>query len=85
MRTVFKYQRKNTKIKKKSGYSRYIYQNKLDKPCFQYEMAYEDFKFLSRRTASDKLLHDKIFNIAKNTKYDGGYQRRLASMVHSFF
>ena len=48
-------------------------------------MAYEDFKFLSRRTASDKLLHDKIFNIAKNTKYDGGYQRRLASMVHSFF
>ena len=34
-------------------------------------MAYGDFKNLARRTASDKLLRDKIFNIAKNPKYDG--------------
>ena len=33
-----------------------------------------DFKDLSRRTASDKILRDKAFNIAKNLKYDG-YQR----------
>ena len=64
--------------------SRYIYQNKLDKACFQYGMACEDFKRLTRRTASNKTLRDKAFNIAKNPKYDG-YQRGLASMVYKFF
>ena len=39
---------------------------------------------LSRRTASDTVLRDKAFNIAKNSKNDG-YQRGLASMVYKFF
>ena len=47
-------------------------------------MAYGDFKDLARRTASDKVLRDKAFNIAKNPKHDG-YQRRFASMVYTFF
>ena len=48
-------------------------------------MACGDFKDLARRTtASNKILRDKVFNIAKNTKYDG-YQRGLASMVYKFF
>ena len=47
-------------------------------------MAYGNFKDLARRTASDKVLRDKAFNIAKNPKYDG-YQRGLASMVYKFF
>ena len=47
-------------------------------------MAYGDFKDLAKRTASDKFLRDKAFNIAKNPKYDG-YQRGLASMVYKFF
>ena len=47
-------------------------------------MAYGDFKDLIRRTASDKVLHDKAFNIAKNRKYDG-YQIGLASMVYKLF
>ena len=47
-------------------------------------MAYVDFKDLTRRTASDKILRDKAFNIAKNPKYDG-YQHGLASMVCRFF
>ena len=42
-------------------------------------MAYGDFKDSTRRTASDKILCDKAFNITKNPKYDG-YQRGLASM-----
>ena len=58
--------------------------NVLDKPCFQHNMAYKDFKHLAKRTASDKALTDKAFNIAKNLNYDG-YQRRLASMVCKFF
>ena len=47
-------------------------------------MAYGDFKDLKRRTAADKVLRDKTFNITKNPKYDG-YQRGLASMVYKFF
>ena len=47
-------------------------------------MAYEDFKDLARRTASDNILRDKAFNIAKNPIYDG-YQRGLASMVYKSF
>ena len=47
-------------------------------------MAYGDFKDLKRRTASNKILRDKAFNIAKNPKYNG-YQRGLASMVYNFF
>ena len=41
-------------------------------------MAYGDFKDLTGRTASDKGLRDKAFNIAKN---HNGYKRGLASMV----
>ena len=82
MRTTYKKQRKNKKIKKnKTGASRYTYQNELDKACFQHDMAYGDFKGLNRRTAADKVLRDKAFNIAQNPKYDG-YQREIASMVY---
>ena len=47
---------------------------------FSTEYCYRDFKDLDRRTAADKMLHDKTFNIAKNVKYDW-YQRRLVSVV----
>ena len=33
-------------------------------------MAYGDFKDLERKTASDKFLRDKAYNIAKTPKYD---------------
>ena len=62
---------------KETGDSPYIYKDELDKVCFQHDMANGDFKDLTRRTAYDKILHDKAFNIAKNSKYDG-YQRGLA-------
>ena len=68
---------------KETGDSRYIYRNKLDKACFQHDMAYGDFKDLARRTAADRILRDKAFNIAKHPKYDG-YQRGLASMFYKF-
>ena len=56
----------------------------MDKACFRHDMAYGDFKDLNRRTAADKVLRDKAFDIAKNSEYDG-YQRGLASMVYNFF
>ena len=69
---------------KQTGDSRYIYKNELDKVCFQHDITYGDFKNLKKRTAADKVLRDKAFNIAKNPRYDG-YQRGLASMVYKFF
>ena len=47
-------------------------------------MAHGNFKDLTRRTASDKILRDKAFNTGKNLKSDG-YQCRLSSMVYKFF
>ena len=61
----------------------YIYKNEIDKACFQHYMAYGDFKDLATRTASDKGLRDKVFNIAKSLKYDG-YQRGLAYALHEY-
>ena len=39
---------------KETGDSRYICQKKVDKACFQHDMANGDFKDLTRRTAPDK-------------------------------
>ena len=47
-------------------------------------MAYEDFKDLVRRTATNKILCDKAFDFANNPKYDV-YKCKLASMVYEFF
>ena len=69
---------------KQTGDSRYIYQNQLNKACFQHDRVYGDFKDSNRRTATDKVLRDKAFNIVKNPKYDG-YQRGHTSMVYKFF
>ena len=69
---------------KETGDSRYTYKNELDKACFQHDIAYGDFKDLAKRTAADKVLRYKVFNIAKDLKYDG-YQRGLASMAYNFF
>ena len=67
-----------------TGDTSYILKNELDKACFQHDMAYGDFKYLARRTAFDKIIRDKAFNIAKSSKYDG-YQVGLASMAYKFF
>ena len=80
----FKKKKKRKQKFKETRNSKYIYQNELDKACFQHDIAYGDFKDLTRRTASAKILSGKEFNIARNPKHDG-HQRGLASMVHKFF
>ena len=47
-------------------------------------MAYGDFKHVARRTASDKVLREEAFNIAKTRKCDE-YQSGLVSMVYKVF
>ena len=56
--------RKNTKIQRNSRFTIYL-SNVLDKVCFKLDMVYGDFKDLTRRTASDKILRDESFNNAK--------------------
>ena len=50
---------------KETGDLQHIYQYKLYKACFQLDNAYWDFKDLTRRTASDKILRDKAFYFAE--------------------
>ena len=69
---------------KETGDTSYIYKDELDKACFQHDMTYRDFEDLARRTASETVLRDKAFNIAKNPKYDG-YERGIASAVYKYF
>ena len=69
---------------KRTGDTRYIYRNELDKACFQHDSAYADHNDLINRTEADKVLKDKAYDIASNPEYDG-YQRGLASMVYKFF
>ena len=72
--------KKRIKKFKETGDTKYIYKNELDKTCFQHDMAFGDFNDLAKRTAYDKYLKDKAFNITKNPIYDG-YERGLASLV----
>ena len=68
----------------KTGNTDFIYRNELDKAYFQHNMAYGKAKDLVGRTQSDKVLRDKAFKVASDSKYDG-HQRGLASMVYKFF
>ena len=49
-----------------TGNKDYIYKNKLDKACFQHDMAYGKSKDLIKRTQSDKVVKDKAFKIDNN-------------------
>ena len=81
---IFTRHKERIKEFKRTGDTRYIYRNELDKACFQHDSAYEGHKDLINRTKSDKVLRDKAYDIASNPEYDG-YQRGLASMVYKFF
>ena len=68
--------------------SRYIYENKLDKACFQHNMVYVDFKYLPKRGASDKPLHEQAISLAKiqrmmDINTDFLQWSRLSSMVQN--
>ena len=48
-------------------------------------MGYGHFKDLLRKTASDKVLCEKAFNIAKSSTKHDGYHRDLTPMIYKFF
>ena len=49
------------RFKETGDTKKYIYKTEIDNTCFQHDMAYGDFKDLTRRTASDKVLKNKAF------------------------
>ena len=67
-----------------TGDTNYIYRNDLGKACFARDAAYSISKNLTKRTATDKKLRNRAYQIAKDPEYDG-YQRGLASIVYKFF
>ena len=67
-----------------TGDTNYIYKNELDKACFAHDAGYSDFKDIKNRTAADKILRDKAYEIAKDPKYYGSL-RGLAYLVYQFF
>ena len=66
-----------------TGNTDFNYRNKLDKVCFQHDLAYGKSKDLTKRTQLDKVLRDKASKCPSDPKYDG-YKRRLASTVYKF-
>ena len=69
---------------KRTGDTRLLYRNGLDKTCFKHDAAYSEYKDVENRLISDQKLRNSAYDIASNPKYDD-YQRGLASMVYKFF
>ena len=63
MWSIHKKQRKNWKV-----YANFVYENELDKACFQPDMADGKSNDLPKRTQSNKVLKGKAFKIASNPK-----------------
>ena len=72
------------KESKRTGDTRLLYRNELDKACFKHDAAYAKYKDVENRLISDQKLKNSAYDIASNPKYDG-YQRGLTSMVYKFF
>ena len=69
---------------KETGDTSYIYKMNFIKHPFNTIWLMGILNIYKRRTASDKILRDKAFNVAKNPGYEW-YQRGLAAMVYTFF
>ena len=80
----FTRQKERIKEFKRTGDTRLLYRNELDKTCFKHDAAYTKYKDVENRLISDQKLKHSAYDIASNPKYDG-YQRGLASMVYKVF
>ena len=69
---------------KRTGDTRLLYRNELDKACFKHDAAYAKYEDVDNRLISDQKLRNSAYDIATNPKYDT-YQRGLASMVYKLF
>ena len=63
---------------------KHLYRDGLDKACFAHDGAYSDNKDFTKRAISNKILKERAYETARNSKYDG-YLRGLASIAYKFF
>ena len=57
-----------------TGHWKRLCRRELGKACFAHDAAYYYSNDLAKRTASDEILKDRVYEIVINPKYDG-YQR----------
>ena len=76
--------KERTKEFKRTGNTRLLYRNELDKSCFKHDAACAKYKDVENRLTSDQKLRNSAYDIASNPVYHG-YQRGLASMIYKFF
>lgn len=60
-----------------------IKETQLNKACFQHDIANDNFKDFPARTASDKALYTKAFEIFSNLKYDKCQRNFLIKVPYS--
>ena len=69
---------------KRTGDTRLLYRNELDKARFKHDAAYTKYKDVENRLISDEKLKNSAYDVASNPEYDS-YQRGLVSKVYKFF
>ena len=71
--------REGTQKFRETGNLKHLHRN-IYIACFAYDAAYSDSKDLAKRTTSDKILQNRVYEIARNCQYNG-YQSALGRMV----
>ena len=66
---------------KKTSNLIHLYRNELEKTCFADDAAFSDSKDLGKKTISDQILKNRVYETSRNHKCNG-YQRALASLVY---
>ena len=56
---------------KRTGDTRLLYKNELDKACFKHDATYTQYKDVENRLISDQKLKNSAYDFASNPKYDG--------------
>ena len=75
--------RERIQICRETGNLKHLFRKELDKNYFAHDTAYCDSKDLAKRTISDKILKDRVYEIARNCNYDGS--KSISNMVYKFF
>ena len=50
---------------------KHLNRNELDKPCFTHDVVDSDSKGMAKRTISDKILKDRVYEIDRNRNSHG--------------
>ena len=63
-----KHPERNQKFRE-AGDLKHLYRNELEKACFARDAACSENKDLAKKTVSDNILKDRVFEIARNCRW----------------